>query len=174
MSKAIMVSIEKCLACKSCEIACALAHSKSGVLAEALAERPMPQTRVAVMPTEKFAVPIQCRHCEDAPCIKVCPSQAIHRHGPQDPVLIRADLCIGCKFCMMVCPFGAIEWSQEGNAVIKCDLCIKRTREGEPPACVESCPTYALQCCDTQEWAQPRRAKTAQAAAVESREHDGD
>jgi len=174
MSKAIMVDIEKCLACRSCEIACALAHSRSGILGEALTEQPMPQRRVSVVPAGEFAVPIQCRHCEDAPCIKVCPSQAIHRHGPEDPVLIRTDLCIGCKLCLMVCPFGVIELSRDGKAVVKCDLCIKRTREGEPPACVESCPTRALQFGDTTEWTKQRRDIAAKAAVAQLKGRDSD
>ena len=172
MSKSIMVNVEKCLACKGCEIACALAHSRSGVLEEALMEQPVPQRRVSVVSAEEFAVPIQCRHCEDAPCIKVCPSQAIHRHTPEDPVLIRTDLCIGCKVCMMVCPFGVIELSRDGKAVTKCDLCIKRTREGETPACVESCPTGALQFSDPEEWSRQRRQAAARAAVAEQRSQD--
>lgn len=174
MGKAIMVNIERCLACKSCELACALAHARSGILEEALAERPLPQTRVSVVPVEGFAVPMQCRHCDGAPCITVCPTRAIHRHGPEDPVLIRSDLCIGCKFCILVCPFGAIELSRDGKAVTKCDLCIKRTREGEPPACVESCPTRTLQFCDVEEWTRRRREEAARTATAELRNQDRD
>jgi len=62
MDKVIVVNIEKCLACKSCEIACALEHSKSKVLEEAVAESPKPQRMVTVEPADEFAVPIQCRH----------------------------------------------------------------------------------------------------------------
>jgi len=172
MSKTIMVNIERCLACKSCEIACALAHSRSGILERALAERPMPQKRISVVPAEESAVPIQCRHCEEAPCLQVCPSGAIRRHGPEDPVLITTDLCIGCKLCVMVCPFGAIELSHDGQAVTKCDLCIGRTREGEPPACVESCPTRALRFCEVKEWTRHRREQAARAATAERTDQD--
>jgi len=108
MGKAIMVNIEKCLACKSCEIACAVAHSKSRILEEAIAERPTPQRRVTVEAAGELSVPLQCRHCEDAPCISVCPTAAIDRHEADGPVLIEQDRCIGCKFCLMVCPFGVM------------------------------------------------------------------
>lgn len=172
MARGIMVSPERCLACKGCEIACALAHSRSGALPEALTEQPLPQRRVSVELAEGLTVPIQCRHCEDAPCIKVCPSRAIHRHGPEDPVLIRMDLCIGCTLCMMVCPFGVIEMSRDHTAVTKCDLCIKRTREGELPACVESCPTRALWFGEAQEWTRQRREKAAQTVVADV-EHQG-
>lgn len=144
MAKRIVVNVDKCLACKSCELACALAHSQSEVLSEAVAESPRPQRRVTVEAAGGFAVPLQCRHCEDAPCITICPTEAIHRCGPEGPVLVDQDRCIGCNFCLMVCPFGVIEVSNDGKAVVKCDLCLERTKTGEPPACVAGCPTGAL------------------------------
>lgn len=164
MDKAIVVNIEKCLACKSCEIACALVHSKSKVLEEAIAESPRPQRMVTVEPADEFAVPIQCRHCEDAPCVTVCPTAAIHRHEVNGPVLIDKDMCIGCRFCLMVCPFGVINISRDGKAVVKCDLCIERTAAGEEPACVEACPTGALQFCELTELLVKRRREAAKQA----------
>jgi len=161
MGKTIVVNIEKCLGCRSCEIACALAHSQSEILEEAIKESPRPQKRVTVEPVGESGVPIQCRHCEDAPCIIICPTQAIHRQQDEGPVLIEQDLCIGCKFCLMVCPFGVIDMSGDGKAVIKCDLCIERTSAGKDPACVEACPTKALKLADEKELAASRRRHTA-------------
>lgn len=145
MGKIIVVDIERCLACRSCEIACAVAHSHSGVLEEAVKESPGPQKRVSVEAAGQFGVPIQCRHCEDAPCIAVCPTKAIHRQQDEGPVLIDQSLCIGCKFCLMVCPFGVIGISRDGKAATKCDFCIERTTAGQEPACVQACPTKALE-----------------------------
>ena len=164
MGKAIIINIERCLACKSCEMACAVVHSKSGVLEEAVKEQPKPQRRVTVEAAGEFAVPLQCRHCEDAPCIAVCPTKSIYRQNPESPVLINPDLCIGCKFCIMVCPFGVIGLTRDGKAVTKCDLCIKRTTAGCEPACVESCPTRALQFCEVQQWSSQRRQTAAKGA----------
>ena len=161
MDKAIVVNIEKCLACKSCEIACALAHSKSKVLEEAVAESPRPQRMVTVEPAGEFAVPLQCRHCEDAPCITVCPTAAIHRYQDDGPVLIEQDRCIGCNFCIVVCPFGVIDISRDGKAVVKCDLCIERTKAGQEPACAEACPTKALKLVSEKELAAHKRQLTA-------------
>ncbi len=144
MGKAIIVNIEKCLACKSCEIACAVVHSKSRVLEEAIAERPRPQRRVTVEAAGELAVPLQCRHCEDAPCIEICPTGAIQRRGEQEPVVVVQELCIGCKLCMLICPFGMLQIDSEGRAIIKCDMCWEWTQEGREPACVEACPTQAL------------------------------
>jgi len=161
MQKTITVNIEKCLACRSCEIACALAHSESKVLQEAVNESPRPQRRVTVETAEGFAVPIQCRHCADAPCVTVCPTGAIHRHKPEDPVLIDKEKCIGCKFCLIACPFGVIDITRDGKAVVKCDLCIERTKAGEEPACVQACPTGALKLADEEQLAAEKRARTA-------------
>ncbi|MCK4292271.1 MAG: 4Fe-4S binding protein [Planctomycetes bacterium] len=161
MAKAIMIDIEKCLACKSCEIACAVAHSKSGILEECMTEQPKPQTRVTVEAAGEFGVPMQCRHCEDAPCITVCPTEAIHRHQPDGPVLIEQDKCIGCKFCLMVCPFGVINVSNDDKVMVKCDLCIERTEAGQEPACVEACPTKALKLVDEKDLATGKRRAAA-------------
>ena len=161
MGKTIMVTIEKCLACKSCEVACALAHSKSKVLEEAITEQPKPQRRVTVEAVEEFGVPMQCRHCEDAPCMAVCPTGAIHRPQADGPVLIEQDRCIGCKFCLMACPFGVIDVSNDGKAMLKCDLCIERTKVGRQPACVEACPTKALKLVDEKDLAAGKRKQAA-------------
>ena len=161
MDKVITVNIEKCLACKSCEIACALVHSRSKELAEAIEESPKPQRMVTVEAAGEYGVPIQCRHCEDAPCITVCPTSAIHRHEVNEPVLIDRDMCIGCRFCLIVCPFGVIDISRDGRAAVKCDLCIERTDAGQEPACVASCPTGALEFCELTELLKERRRAAA-------------
>ena len=144
MAKAIVTDIRKCLACQSCEMACALVHSKSKVLEESIHETPRPQAVLTLEVSGQFTVPIQCRHCQDAPCITVCPTSAIHRDGSDDPVLVNRERCIGCGCCITACPFGVIDVTRDGKAVAKCDLCIQRTKAGQPPACVESCPTGAM------------------------------
>ncbi len=164
MNKAIVVNIEKCLACKSCELACALVHSKSKVLEEAITESPPPQSMVTVEAAGESGIPMQCRHCADAPCISICPTAAMHRHEVNSPVLIDKDKCIGCRDCLIVCPFGVIDITRDGKAVVKCDLCIERTKAGENPQCVESCPTGALEYCELNEYLiERRRAVAAQA-----------
>ena len=140
----IVCRIERCLGCRSCEIACTLAHAASDNLYDAVLEQPQPQRRVRVEPAGAGACPMQCQHCEDAPCLEACPSGALRRATENGPVLVDAERCIGCKFCVMACPFGVIEMSRDGRAVVKCDLCIKRTEAGKEPACVSACPTRAL------------------------------
>ena len=155
--KVIVVDVDRCLGCRSCQIACAVAHSASKTLVGALAEEPRPMPRVTVEAVEGLAVPLQCRHCEDAPCVTVCPTEAIHRASPEGPVLVDQERCIGCKYCLVACPFGVIAVSRGGKAMVKCDLCIERISAGEEPACVAACPTRALRFVDLDDHLRQRR-----------------
>jgi carbon-monoxide dehydrogenase iron sulfur subunit len=116
-----------------------------------------------------FAVPLQCRHCDEAPCARVCPSGALSRPSEGEPVLIDQEKCIGCGFCVQACPFGVIRLapspSKNTKAVIKCDLCIGRQAEGLEPACVAACPVKALAFVEVEEDAkQARRAAASDLA----------
>lgn len=145
MKGMIFVDLKKCVACKSCELACAVEHSKHKDLYKSIDEHPAPQGRVKVEAVAEFTIPLQCRHCEDAPCVKICPTKAIKRADKEYPVLIKEELCIGCKWCITVCPFGVIGMDRQGKAAIKCDLCFERLKDNKLPACVLACPTKALQ-----------------------------
>jgi len=144
MKGMIVVKVDKCLGCKSCELACAVEHSESKDLYQAINETPVPRTRVSVEQGAGFAVPLQCRHCEDAPCMEICPTNALRRTDKDSPVVIEHDLCIGCKWCILACPFGVINLDDENRVVTKCDQCFERVQRGEEPACVSACPTGAL------------------------------
>jgi len=145
MAKMIIVDEHRCLACKACVIECALAHTSVGTLAQALDSGVARlQPRMHVETVGEFGMPVQCRHCADAPCIAVCPKEALQRRSRDGPVLLDESLCIGCGFCVLACPFGAIDMSVDGKGVVKCDLCAARTEVGKLPACVSACPTAAL------------------------------
>ena len=169
MPRVIAVEIDRCLGCHSCELACALAHSSAASLYEALQQRPLPQPRVAVLAAGEGALPLQCRHCEDAPCVVICPTKAMQKPDPEGPVTIDHELCIGCKSCILVCPFGVIAMSADGKTIIKCDMCIERLERGEEPACVSACPTRSLALMDVEAVAARARERTV-AAALAARE----
>ena len=160
--KRIVVDVRKCLACRSCEIACAVAHSASGRLPEALREERRPEPRVAVEAAGKWGVPLQCRHCEDPACVTVCPTKAVTKPSPEEPVALDAEKCIGCAYCVQVCPFGVIRISRSGKGVIRCDLCADRPGG---PACVGACPTGALSFEEVEETARRARRRAAREAA---------
>ena len=147
-----------------------MAHSISGVIEDAIKEQPSPKKRVTVEAVAEYAVPLQCRHCEDAPCIMVCPTSAIHREQTNGPVLIDQEKCIGCKFCLMACPFGVIDISGDGKIMIKCDLCFQRIKAGQEPACVEACPTKALKFVDERDIAASKRQKAAKELVLSTKQ----
>ncbi len=158
----IWVEVEKCLSCKTCEIECAMAHCEVSDIVEAVKQALRPAHRVTVTPVSpEAAVPIQCRHCEDAPCVAVCPSGALAKPGPDQAVTLDADKCIGCKSCVIVCPFGAVTVGPDGRTIVKCDLCAARAEKGQPPACVAGCPTKALHFGEVDDVAKAARRKAA-------------
>jgi len=141
----ILINPERCLGCHTCELACAVAHTEAGSVIGAVLAGERLQPRNHVLQVDSVKLSAQCRQCEDAPCVKICPTGATYR--TQDYTAVDQRLCIACRMCIMVCPFGAIRLAtaelagREKRAAFKCDLCVDRP---EGPACVEACPTKAL------------------------------
>lgn len=141
----LMVNPERCEGCHTCEMACAVAHTRSGTLFGAVLSSEALFPRNRVIKIADVRLPAQCRQCEDAPCVKVCPTGATFR--TETYTAVNPNLCIACKLCMMVCPFGAIQTTEmrvgerTKRAAVKCDLCVDRPGG---PACVEACPTKAI------------------------------
>lgn len=100
--------------------------------------------RVWVEKGGSFSTPLQCRHCEKAPCAAICPTAALWRRNQDSPVVLDHERCIGCRWCILACPFGVIRMDPKDGAIVKCDLCAERLAKGEVPACVESCHTRAI------------------------------
>ena len=135
MNKMLMVDYSKCTGCRLCEIVCSI--KKNGAVNPTRA-------RITVIKWEPICVetPMLCQQCDSAPCIAVCPVKALARDEEIGRVTIDYDLCIGCKFCVAACPFGAMGVDPVARKVIKCDLC-----DGDP-TCVKFCETKALQYVD--------------------------
>ncbi len=161
MAKVIIVDEKYCMACKSCVLQCAMAHTDARTLAEAIRSDELPQPRLNIEAGEPFGKPLQCRHCEDAPCMAVCPTDAISREGDLGPVILDQLQCIGCRLCMQACPFGVIYLSRDHKTKIKCDLCIELTEAGEDPACVSACPTGALKFVELDDFLRDQRRTEA-------------
>jgi tetrathionate reductase subunit B len=89
-----------------------------------------------------FFVPKLCNHCEDAPCVQVCPVGATFS-TEDGVVLVDEDYCIGCSYCIQACPYGARWLHPEKRVAAKCTWCYHRLEKGLLPACVEVCPTQA-------------------------------
>jgi anaerobic carbon-monoxide dehydrogenase iron sulfur subunit len=159
--KEVFVDIERCTACKACEIACGVEHSSSKSLYGAIFERPVPQKRVHVEPAFAYAYPVRCLHCGDAPCIAACPNGAMGRDEATGSVIVDEARCQGCFMCAMVCPFGAISAHSAKRTAVKCDRCVDRLKIGLVPACVDACPTHALEFGEEEDLVSEKRLSTA-------------
>ena len=130
MGRMITVSTEKCTNCRMCEAACSF--TKAGVFAPTRS-----RIKVHAFPEDFRHIPTTCFQCADAPCARVCPSGAL----VQGDGLVRylPDSCIGCRMCMLACPFGVISFEAEQGKIAKCDTC-----DGDPE-CVRFCAYGALE-----------------------------
>lgn len=136
---------EVCIGCRLCEVACTVVHSQykdftsAYDVIKAYSQEPRPIPRAIVEEVGPISFSLQCRHCEDAPCISACITGAMHR-DERGAVIVDLDRCVGCWTCVMVCEFGAVKRDLVNKRAAKCDLCPDR----EIPACVDICPNRAL------------------------------
>jgi electron transport protein HydN len=168
MNRFVIAEPRKCIGCRTCEIACVLAHPGAVERPTLTAANFAPRLRVVT--GARVSTPVQCRQCEDAPCLNVCPNGAIVYR--QNSVQVVEERCVGCKTCVMACPFGAMtvvsvpvqgglfDHQMKAQAQ-KCDLCLGR---GDGPACISVCPTKALHLVDDAALAASLRQRQDRAA----------
>jgi len=138
--KEIFVRLDRCMGCRSCELACAIEHSDSKSLFASIAEKTAPIKRLYIEQAGGHKIPMVCRHCQDAPCVTVCRTGAMGRDAITGIVDRDVERCVGCWMCAMVCPYGVIGSQSNARVAVKCDLC----KNLETPACVKACPTGTL------------------------------
>jgi Fe-S-cluster-containing dehydrogenase component len=173
------LDLSRCIGCRRCVYACvdennqprdpqihwiSVLRFKKGEKWMDLEESEKYYNPKQVPESDYFYMPVQCQQCENPPCVKVCPTQATWKE-PDGIVVVDYNWCIGCRYCMAACPYGArhFNWAEPklkpeeinpqthylGNrprykgVVEKCTFCIQRTRNGRYPACVEACPVGA-------------------------------
>ena len=145
MSKALLYDATLCIGCKQCEQACA-EENKLPYDDKVAAETQQSDHKFTVVLTknDKYMRRL-CMNCEDPACASVCPVAAL-RKTPDGPVIYEASRCMGCRYCMVACPFGVpkYEWGKLNPKVQKCTMCgINRVSHGKQTACAEICPTAA-------------------------------
>jgi formate dehydrogenase iron-sulfur subunit len=140
--QALLVDVTRCIGCRACALACKEAHGFAGTGEET--ELDATTLTVLLDKGDDRFVRQLCMHCEDPSCASACPVGAF-RKTPLGPVTYDEGRCLGCRYCMLACPFGVprYEWSKAAPAVRKCDMCAERLEKGELPACVAACPAEA-------------------------------
>lgn len=138
MRNAIVVDLDRCSGCFSCEISC---KNENNIALGSYYNKVMTVGPFGEFPRlQQYFLPVHCQQCEDAPCVHVCPTGASYRDSDTNVVLVDKSKCIGCKYCMMACPYGVRSWNTDERVVEKCTLCGQLTAKGELPACVHNCP----------------------------------
>ena len=149
MAKILYVDHEKCTGCRLCELVCAVSH-------DGISNPARSRIRVLKWEAEGIYIPMTCQQCQDAPCLNVCPVKAISQDEELGRVSVDYDTCIGCRSCVSVCPFGAMNFNAQDKQVFKCDLC-----EGEPN-CVRFCEVKAIDYVDSDRLSMLKKRDAAQ------------
>ena len=143
-AQALLYDATLCIGCKQCEVACA---ERNGLpYDDAIAgENRLSDHKLTTVPAkgEKFMRRL-CMNCKDPACASVCPVGAFQK-TPLGPVVYDSTRCMGCRYCMLACPFQvpAYQWNKRLPIVRKCDMCSDRVAAGGVTACTEICPTGA-------------------------------
>ena len=158
-----------CIGCKACEVACKEWNQLEGNTPELLLDsfdntgqldaqnwrhvefiEQIPDNNGVVMTPTPIAggqawlmMSDVCKHCQNASCLEVCPTNAIVR-TEFDSVLIQQDVCNGCRDCISACPYGVIGFNEKTGTAHKCTLCYDRLQGGLEPACAKACPTQSI------------------------------
>jgi len=156
----MLVDVTECVGCRSCEAACNKANNlpKPDVPFDekSVFEEKRRPTSSAYTVVNRYSAPekpgtpmyrkVQCNHCNEPSCVSACPVRA-YTKTPEGAVLYNKDLCFGCRYCMVACPFYAPAYDYESALdprIVKCTLCYGRLKKGGIPACAEACPVEAI------------------------------
>ncbi len=143
--KTIVVNPNKCTGCRLCELVCSMKYT---------GEFNPAKSRIHVMGYDEFyTLPMTCFQCEKPYCAEACPAGAITKDQTSGVVKVSREKCVGCKMCVLACPFGNIVFSSDEKVAVKCEHC-----DGEPE-CVLFCVTGALEYRETDTAAMPKKVE---------------
>jgi len=142
MSHAILTDLTKCIGCEACVWAC---KEINKLPSDDGAKKLSSTSWTVIKPYRGIFIRQQCMHCLEPTCVSACPVAALEKTN-KGPVIYHEDRCMGCRYCLMACPFEIpkYEWDKVLPRVQKCSMCFeKRVSKGEQPACTAACPTGA-------------------------------
>ncbi len=143
---AIITDLNRCTGCLACTVACKAINGVEvgSFWIKTLRIGPNPINEGDTYPNvEMYFLPVQCQHCENPECVKVCPTEASHIDPETGTIQINKEKCIGCQFCAMACPYGVRYLNETEGVVEKCTMCEQRITEGLLPQCVAQCGARA-------------------------------
>ncbi|MDK2985991.1 MAG: hypothetical protein PWQ96_1634 [Clostridia bacterium] len=161
MRYGMVIDLLRCVGCNSCTVACRAEHGTPA----AVHYNKIKKYEVGKYPTAKMKfLPMPCMHCQDPPCLKVCPTGATYKNS-EGIVLVDHEKCLGCRACIVACPYESRQFlwdiknyfqgqnptpyekkkhkNYDRGTVVKCNFCLNRLKNGRLPACVETCPGQA-------------------------------
>jgi anaerobic dimethyl sulfoxide reductase subunit B len=130
-----------CIGCKTCQIAC---NDKNDLGAGVLFRRVVGFEGGKFPNPWVYYVSMTCNHCAEPLCVSSCSTGALYKDGKTGAVLLDGDKCIGCKKCVLACPYGIPQYLETTGRIAKCDMCQDLISAGEEPACTSSCVMRAL------------------------------
>ncbi|MCL6583216.1 MAG: 4Fe-4S dicluster domain-containing protein [bacterium] len=170
MEKAFLIYPDRCIACRACQVACkqwnqlpaeSTINWGSYENPPGLSFHTYTQIHFHELKTEQgiewLFLKRQCYHCTDAACMLVCPTVAIEK-TPEGVVVLNQEKCIGCKYCVYLCPFEVPQFDQASRKVSKCNFCYERIAMGLIPVCAQVCPVAAIRFGDRNELLQQAKS----------------
>ena len=143
---AIITDLNRCTGCLACTVACKAINGVDvgnfWIKTLRVGPHPIEGGSGTFPDVEMYFLPVQCQHCENPECVKVCPTEASHV-AEDGTIQIDKDKCIGCQFCAMACPYGVRYLNETERVVEKCTLCEQKIAQGELPQCVAQCGARA-------------------------------
>jgi Fe-S-cluster-containing dehydrogenase component len=135
-----VLDLHRCVGCGACVLACRIENGRAD---NAAWRRVLPLNLRRHPSGPTYFLSVACHHCERPACLEGCPSGAYAKR-PDGIVVHHEELCLGCRYCEMTCPFGTPQYDDRKGVMSKCHLCAPRVDAGRRPACVAACPTGAL------------------------------
>lgn len=157
-AKGVLVDLTRCIGCRGCQVACKSWNERKARNTVNKGNFTNPPelnsdtfTHIAFLEGEREGQPVwtfvkdQCMHCQDPACLSACPVGAFSR-TPEGAVNYTFEKCIGCRYCMVACPFNIpkYEWEKTSPWIRKCTFCADRIADGKLPACIKVCPTNVM------------------------------